>query len=487
MSWTIWATRWRPVGAAAAAVAAEVAVKTGVSCSQTVPEAGSVTSTRYRDTAWSAQVERNSDVWPHPCTVSSRELGQQLGDGDRALVAGGRVELVADDQHRRRRGRGERAGVARRVVARPGRADARDPGPDATEVAELGVGLLPGRRPGAVGEWVVAVGAGDPGESLDLVHVAGERRVVQADGVAEREQCVADGLRIVVGLEEGEELREVRPDWRAVHRAERVADQEGVVVEERLTARVDDGDRALLAELARQRRVALGRAGRERAAGPARRVAEPEELLEGGLRAGVAAQPGRERERRCRGRPRRPLDRVEDAVDDQGADVVGEQVGVGDAQVRAVGVARVGQLVVAERLAQHVHVSRRVRCRHVVDDRSAPGRAGVDEEEVSVLPLAFLRRRHREGEGREVRTPLAGIPEAAQGPAAIDPTGVEADEIEARPNLVGEEERSCEPYEVDPEPPGPPGFSSSDPMRCAGSEARWRMTAMSIVGPLGCE
>ena len=54
------------------------------------------------------------------------------------------------------------------------------------------------------------------------------------------------------------------------------------------------------------------------------------------------------------------LVRVQRAIEDERAEAVGEQRGVRRAEERPVRVAEVGQLLVADRLAQHVHVARRL-------------------------------------------------------------------------------------------------------------------------------
>lgn len=81
------------------------------------------------------------------------------------------------------------------------------------------------------------------------------------------------------------------------------------------------------------------------------RVAEAEELTEGALRPFVAAQPGAEGHRPALiTLSRRPRDGVHHAVDDDGADPVREQVGVGLAEERSVGEAEIVQRPVTHRL-----------------------------------------------------------------------------------------------------------------------------------------
>jgi hypothetical protein len=214
-----------------------------------------------------------------------------------------------------------------------------------------------------------------------------------------------------------------------------------------------------------ERRVASGRAARERAARAAG-VAQPEEFVERRLCPDVAAQPGRERQRRrLVGPSRRPRDRIQDAVDDERPDLLREQVRVGHAEIRAVRHARVGELAVADGGAQPVHVAGHVRGRHVVGDPSAAAVAGAHQVAVRGDPLLDLVRGQREGERGEGRIPLLGVAEATQRGAARDSAWIEADEIEAGAHLGRVEEgpgehrvidaRAARPARVQKERPDP--------------------------------
>ena len=57
---------------------------------------------------------------------------------------------------------------------------------------------------------------------------------------------------------------------------------------------------------------------------------------------------------------------------------------------------------------------------------------------------------------------------------------IEADDVVPGADLVGVEERAGEEDELDADPPGPPGLTSSEPMRCSGEVAGNRISAMRI-------
>ena len=196
-------------------------------------------------------------------------------------------------------------------------------------------------------------------------------------------------------------------------------------------------------------------------------VAEAEELVQRGDGAGVAAEPRGEGDRASLVHPG---DRVEHAVDDERAKVVREHVGVGLAQERAVRDAVVGELRVPYRLAEDVEVTRHVRGRHVIDDVASALRARVDEVKVRRHPGVLLLRRQRERKRREERLPLLRGAEAAQRRASRDAARIEADEVEPRPHLVREEERTGAQSEVDTRTARPAGIQEqrADPVRRVG-------------------
>ena len=169
------------------------------------------------------------------------------------------------------------------------------------------------------------------------------------------------------------------------------------------------------------------------------RIAQPEELVEGALRPVGAAEAGADR----RGLgilvvPGGPGDRVENAVDDEGADPRGEQVGVVLAEDRAVGEAEVVDLLVAERAAQQVHVAGRVGTGHVVEDGAAVTGACGGQRVVGRPKDPLLGRGVRERERRQDRDRLVEGVEAAQRRAEVDPAGVEPDDVEPGPQLQGQ-------------------------------------------------
>ena len=123
---------------------------------------------------------------------------------------------------------------------------------------------------------------------------------------------------------------------------------------------------------------------------------------------------------------------VDGAVEHQGAHLVGEQLGVGGAERGAVGVAEVGQLLVAERLAEPVHVPGGVdgvegaAARRRTPRRSRRRPPAVERE--GVVELLVGRRPRLGGERsrsfgrRRCTRPGVDRPDAA---------GVEADDVEA--------------------------------------------------------
>jgi hypothetical protein len=115
---------------------------------------------------------------------------------------------------------------------------------------------------------------------------------------------------------------------------------------------------------------------------------------------------------------------------------------------------------------------------------STLGTTGI-EVKIRVHPGLLLRRCAREGKRREIRPPLLVGAETAQRSAPVRPTRVEADQIELRTNLVRTEERACEHRVVDPGATGTARIQKEEPIRCAGSLAGRRTTAMEIVAPFG--
>src|SRR4029453_3810322 len=89
-----------------------------------------------------------------------------------ALVAGRRIEVVADDEHRRRRTRRPWAEVT--VLpggTRPRPARTPGPVPDPAEIAVPAFVAICGRLPGLEGPRVDGVRAGDSGRALHVVRV----------------------------------------------------------------------------------------------------------------------------------------------------------------------------------------------------------------------------------------------------------------------------------------------------------------------------
>ena len=177
--------------------------------------------------------------------------------------------------------------------------------------------------------------------------------------------------------------------------------------------------------------------------------------------------------------------RVDDAVEHHRPDAVGEEVGVGGAQVGAVRRPQVGQPLVADRLPQPVQVPRHVGRREMRQEGGVALAAAAGEVLGGAQPRRLLVRTDGHGGyGREERGPLGEAGEAADGRALADAARVEADDVEPRAQRLrqrGVHERKSST----PEPPGPPGLVMREPMRPAWSVAGTRATAMEIVGPSG--
>ena len=214
-------------------------------------------------------------MWPQPSTVSSAERGSRFAHRHRALVARGRVEAVADDQHRVRGDAVPRPEVAVLVVARPLGADARRPGPDAAEVAELGVGERAVDRPGGVGARVDAVRAGHAREALEEVQVllldAAVRAAIGARGRGMR--AGDPRRRAPARLDEAPGTR--AKSGQAASRTSTpsvMRDQDRVVDRLGRAVVVGDLDRLAAQPCARARRSAPRRRPRTRSAGRRRRT-----------------------------------------------------------------------------------------------------------------------------------------------------------------------------------------------------------------------
>ena len=128
-----------------------------------------------------------------------------------------------------------------------------------------------------------------------------------------------------------------------------------------------------------------------------------------------------------------PLDRVEDTVDGQRPDPVRIQVGVHLTEVAAVGEAQVGQLLVAHRPAEQIHVPRHLGGRHRTGQGLAGGGAalgvlvvGLGERLLLLGPVRESRRVDRV----QHRCGLARGGEALHVLAERDTAGIEADHVE---------------------------------------------------------
>ena len=180
---------------------------------------------------------------------------------------------------------------------------------------------------------------------------------------------------------------------------------------------------------------------------PARTRAGPAASHRSKKCSSVASAPCRaprrvgERQRRRSAAAGRPGHRVEHAVDDHAPAPCREEVRVDVAEVRAVRHAVVGELLVADRLAQQVHVASDVRGRHVAQDRPAVTQAAlaVAAERVDVRSELRVLVREERGAGQELVGGLVGR-EAAQRGRPGHATRVEPDDVEAGQDLRAPQE-----------------------------------------------
>ncbi len=122
--------------------------------------------------------------------------------------------------------------------------------------------------------------------------------------------------------------------------------------------------------------------------------------------------------------------RVDGAVEHEVPDPLRELLGVHRAQVGAVGLAEVGQLLVAERGAQDVHVARRVRRADVGQQAARLGLTLLREELVLRLDFGHLLRGRR-GRGRVDEGVHLTVAQALHRIGLADAPRVEADEVVA--------------------------------------------------------
>ena len=134
------------------------------------------------------------------------------------------------------------------------------------------------------------------------------------------------------------------------------------------------------------------------------------------------------------------LRRVDRAVEDHPPDVGREEVGVLRPDVGAVRRAEVGQPGLAERLAQHVHVAHHLLGRHVRDQVAGALLARLTELLDRLGELGALGGGVRVGVLGQVGVHPRGV-EALEPGAVVDPARVEADQVVAAGDRLGEGSR----------------------------------------------
>ena len=180
-------------------------------------------------------------------------------------------------------------------------------------------------------------------------------------------------------------------------------------------------------------------------------------------------------------------DRVEHAIEHEGADLAGKEVGVGVAQVGAVGVAGVGELRVADGPPEQIHVARHVGGR--ARERGVLGLCSLHRGRGRSWPSdSRAPRRNPPGtRGARRRTPAAHRRWRSSGSACWHrPLGDRSRSRRSEPcTSSGSTPRMSSRTKDTGEFPGPPLFTNREPMRRLGSVAGWRMRANEIVGPPG--
>ncbi len=151
----------------------------------------------------------------------------------------------------------------------------------------------------------------------------------------------------------------------------------------------------------------------------------------------------------------------DDAVEHHPAHVLGEQAGVDGAEVGAVRLAEVGELLLAERGPQHVHVARGVLRRHVCEQRAGRRAAGLGEAPGGVREGLLLRGVVGRGVGAEEGVEL-GVGEAVDGRGAADAARVEPDDVVGVTHTLADDEVG-RPGVVDPGPAGTPRVDDERP------------------------
>ena len=131
---------------------------------------------------------------------------------------------------------------------------------------------------------------------------------------------------------------------------------------------------------------------------------------------------------------------VDGPVEHQPADLVGEQVGVGRAELGAVGRAEEDQLRLTERRPQHVHVAGRLDRGDVADEVVGVVDAALVEGLEGLLELLPLLWRVRVGVGRD-EVVEGGVGDAVDRIGAAGAARVEADDVEGVEELLAERER----------------------------------------------
>ena len=146
--------------------------------------------------------------------------------------------------------------------------------------------------------------------------------------------------------------------------------------------------------------------------------------------------------------------------------MVAEPLDVRGAQLGAVAVAEVVDLVVAQCLADHVHVARDGRGTDVGQESGAhPVDASLGQLPVELLDVRYTGRAVVDHRIAPVSVEL-GVGAAPQRRGRVaDPSGVKAHQVEVAGD-VGDPPGCCHPGDhVDGGRPGPPGLTNSDPTR----------------------
>ena len=309
------------------------------------------------------------------------------------------------------------------------------------------------------------VGAVDR-QTGDLAVVVGAVGLATEVGVGEHLQQGA----VLLGLGEEQCVGEDRPQLRAVERGgdterQLAWRQDSIAVVGREVA--DRGDLLDQTGVDVECRAHVG----ERAVGVG--VAGRGEALECSVEAGALLEADE----------RAVVGRFDGAVQDQRPHTVGEQLGIRGTEPRAVGETDIAELVVAETRARRASRSRAALL--VPTNGSSARESGVH---VSTRLSASATNASHPASSPGASSDTSSSKSTSQSIAVLAPTPRGSNETRSNRSVSsGGITAATLVRNSMPDPPGPPGLNTSEPMRRSSSAVAARATAMSIVSPSGAE